>query len=123
MRRTRWLGVAALLLAVGGGTAGTARADGNPPAAGGAPAAARGDWLAEALALLRVRLEARLETARILDRQGRLEEALAIYRGLDGLFDRGLAEIRSIRASSSEGAPREVPPPVPVPPLAAPPPA
>jgi hypothetical protein len=103
MRWTRWLVVAGVALALGARSAG---ADGAPP---GAP---RGDWLAEALALLRVRMEAKLGEAQLLERAGRHDEALAAYRSAGGLFDSGLAEIRALRRPAPDSAgPSEPTPP------------
>ncbi|MHC5009429.1 MAG: prenyltransferase/squalene oxidase repeat-containing protein [Planctomycetota bacterium] len=75
-----------------------------------------------AFRLLRVRLEARLETARLLRELGRYEEALAMLRSVDGVYEEELTRLQrlleprpvpevivEVQPPSQEGGPSPVP--------------
>ena len=85
----RWVLVAVLLLILSGGA--PAGADGDPAAEAGQEEGVR----AELLGILRLRLEARLEEARLLIRTGATDEALAVLRrvmSLNASLERGVEE-------------------------------
>ena len=86
----RWFLVALLLLLLTGGA--PAGADGDPSAQAEQEEGVR----AELLGILRLRLEARLEEARLLIRTGATDEALAVLRNIETLHRTGMAEINNL---------------------------
>jgi hypothetical protein len=83
------------------------------PAAPPAPNAGASEpgWLSEAFGALRVRMEARLDTARLLEKQGRFDEALATYRTVDDLWTEGLRTVREIATLRPQAGAQEGPRP------------
>ncbi len=92
MPQLRWVGLTlvALLLAPTGARAG------EPPA--GAPAPARESVLERGLGALRVRMEAKLKEAELLQQQGRLDDALAAVREVERLYRETMADLQRLVA-------------------------
>ena len=96
-----WLRTASLrglalawVVAVAGG--GAAQADEPPRNAAPAPNGKGGDALAEGLAALRVRMEAKLKEADLLQQSGKIEEALAATRDVERLYREGIADLERL---------------------------
>jgi hypothetical protein len=105
MALSRWAAVVVLGgLAFGGGALADGPAAAPPPGAG-----AEASWRAEAFRALRIRMEARLEAGRLLEKQGRFDEALATYRTVDDLWTAGLRGVRDLAALEPEAGAREGP--------------
>jgi len=91
----RWMARTAvlLLLLVLGGTAT------GPVAGADEPSAGRDGALESGLGALRLRMQAKLKEADLLEKSGRLEEALAATREVDRIYREGLAELQRLLAS------------------------
>ena len=109
---SRWLRGTSLALLVAIAGVGAARADEPPPVAppaGGAPAAPPGkeSLLDRGLAALKVRMEAKLKEAELLEKAGKIDEALAAVRDVERMYREGLDDLQRLIV-----AVREVVPPV-----------
>ena len=100
----RWIRWTTLVLLVGLAGSGAAFGD-EPPAGGGSPGGAP-DALAEGMAALRIRMEAKMKEADLLMKAGRTDEALAALRGIDSMYEEGLKDLRALA-----GRPAAVPRP------------
>jgi hypothetical protein len=90
----RWIRASLLVILAGwAGPTAVARGDDAPPAA---PGAAPQGALAEGLAALKVRMEARMKEADLLMKAGRTDEALAALRSIDAMYAEGLRELRAL---------------------------
>ncbi len=100
----RWICRTALVLVVAGGALGSGRrtfAD-EPPAP-------RESALELALGALRTRVQAKLKEAELLEKSGRIPEALVAAREVDGLYREGMDQIARLLASQPVQAPELAP--------------
>jgi hypothetical protein len=111
MAKTTWLGFA-FLVAVAGGLGGSVALADEPPAGGAAPGApggraaapAREGLLERALAALKLRMEAKLKEAELLEQAGRIEEALEATRGVERLYRETMDDLHRL-LGLARGAP------------------
>ena len=100
MRAIRWIGVVVLCLIVGA-----------PLGVADEKASSRETAVEKALDALRLRIQARVKEGELLAKAGRTDEALAAFRSVGPLYDRGLAEIRELLAATParRAAPADTP--------------
>src|SRR5687768_7376534 len=116
-----WTRVAALAAVIG--IALVPLASGPPatadePPASAAPPAAPAAWdslIERGLQALRVRMEARLKEAELLERAGRLEEALAALRGVDRLYRETMEDLKALVGARGPAGAAPLPRGAPVP--------
>ncbi len=65
----------------------------------------------KALAVLKLRMDARIKEGEVLAKAGRLEEALEAYRSVGDLYDRGMVDVRRLVAAlgTSPASPAQAP--------------
>ncbi len=106
MTWTRSVGVALLVGLCGLWSGAGLRADEPQGGAGGGESA-----LELGLGALRLRMQAKLKEADLLEKSGRLDEALGATREVDRLYREGLAELQRLLAAAPAGAQRPEPAP------------
>jgi len=94
MTWTQWVGVALLVALCGMWPGAGLHADEPEGGAGGGDSA-----LQVGLGALRLRMQAKLKEADLLEKSGRLEEALAATREVDRIYREGLAELQRLLAA------------------------
>lgn len=98
MRTWMMLALAVVCLSL---TCGEAVADGDSE-----KSADKKGVLAAGLDALKLRIEAAMKRAALLEKLGRTEEALALYEEIEGLYEKGIAELKKLSAERGSTKPK-----------------